>query len=154
MTHPAAATLIPMIQANLGDIRMLSIQLFIEKLIERSRYGDGIDRYRIKNTTTDTFITSLSDFKAAITGPDLDLSYPYGSLEEIRGDRVTGVEVTPLNLEVQFNHHSSEDAFFSTMYDVEKVNKYKFILHMSYMNDSGDDAPAMKIYHIRLVRKT
>lgn len=153
MTHPAATTLVPMIQANLGDIRMLSIQLFIEKLIERTRHGGGVEQYRIKNTLTDTYITSLAEFKAALSAAQLDLSYPYNSTEGMLGDRITGIEVMPLNLEVQFNPHSSSDEFFSRMYDTDSNYRYRFVFHMAYMNDSVDDAPVMKIFHVRLSRK-
>lgn len=144
------ANLVTTLRNNLADDRMYGIQLFIERLLKRTKFGEGIEQYRITNTATNTKITSITEFANAIAEASLSASFPYNG-EGMAADRVVGFEVLLTNLEVQFQPQASEDAFFSKMYDFKNGQKYRFMFHLGYMND-GDDAMPLKVYYIRLYR--
>lgn len=145
------ANLVTAVQANLADDRMYGIQLFIEKLLKRTTYGDGIEQYRMTNLTTAAKITSMADFVAAITTAGTKANFPYTG-EGMQPDRVVGFEVNLTNIEVEFHPLARDDQFFSQMYDFSVKKKFQFMLHMGYMND-GDEVVPLKVYYIRLVRK-
>lgn len=145
------ANLVSAIQANLTDNRMYGVQLFIEKLLKRTTYSPDIVQYRITNLTTNTKITTLAEFSAAITQAGVKASFPYNG-EGMQPDRVVGFEVNLTNIEVEFHPLSKDDAFFSQMYDFSKKTKFQFTFHMGYMSD-GDEVLPLKIYFPRLFRK-
>lgn len=145
------ANLVTVLQANLADDRMYGIQLFIEKLLKRTTYGDGIEQYRITNLNGNVKITSVAAFSAAIAQANVVPVFPYQN-EGMSSDRVVGFDVVLTNLEVEFHSSSRDDAFFSQYYDFDNKKKFQFTLHLGYMND-GDEVLPLKVYYIRLSRK-
>lgn len=134
------------IAQNLTDDRIFSIQAFITRLIERKVYGDGIERYRIKDKVTNTVVTSLDDF---ITKLDVNSIYPdyfyYSS--KMEGDRVHPTVVNLSNFVVTFNEHSQEDDIYLTMFGKGDKN---ILLLINYLSDSDTVLP-MKVFEIRLI---
>lgn len=145
------ANLVTVLQANLVDDRMYGIQLFIEKLLKRATYGDGIEQYRITNLNDGTKITTVAAFSAAIAAANVVPMFPYQN-EGMSSDRVVGFDVLLTNLEVEFNSNSRDDSFFSQYYDFDKKKKFQFTMHLGYMND-GDELLPLKVYYVRLSRK-
>ena len=131
---------------NLDDRRILAIQLFLTDLIERETYGDGIERYRIKNTTTDTYITSLADFIAAIDASQMSMAL-WRHNDAMGGDRTHPTAVTLGNFVVEFSPYSQEDAYYTAQFGSE--NKHILFL-VNYLSD-GDDLLPLKIFTVRLV---
>lgn len=146
------ANLVTILRANLTDDRMYGVQLFIERLLKRTRHGDGIAQYRIVDTTNASDITSLADFSNAIAEANVVPAFPWNG-EGMSSDRVVGFDVLLKNLEVNFHPLSAEDEVFSRQYDFGQMQKYQFMLHVAYMND-GDEVLPLKVYWIRLVRKS
>lgn len=144
------AEIVSTIQANLSDKRMYGIQLFIERLLTRTHYGNGIEQYRVRNKTTNALITNLAGLSAAIAADKITASFPYNG-EGMSSDRVVGFDVTLSNLQVEFSPHADDDAFFSQYYSFDKGQKYGFMFHIAYMND-GDETVPLKVYYVRLVR--
>lgn len=134
------------IVANLNDPRILSIQLFLTELITRNAIaGEGFETYRIKDTSTDTFITTLDELIAAIDANKLFAEYLK------RSDRMTGDRVHPTVVVLtQF-----EVSLINDPYDEWFVNTYgsgkKFIaLYLNYISDADTTLP-VKVYEIKLI---
>lgn len=145
------ANIVTVLQSNLADNRMYGVQLFIENLLKRNKYGDGIEQYRITNLTTAAKITTIAEFSAAIEAASVKPVFPYTN-EGMSSDRVVGFDVYLENIEVEFNSNSTEDSFFSQFFDFDKKKKFKFLMHVGYMND-GDEVVPLKVYYVRLIRK-
>lgn len=143
MQTPAQIT--TLLKANLNDVRMHSTCLFLKDLIERKNPEPGVNRYRIKNIATSTFIESVDAFIAAIDSSFIMQSYPYAG-ERLSGDRVTGFEITPMNLVVEFHKDSGED----DRYHSGPVYLGLVTFYMAYMNDMDNTVP-LKISSVRLV---
>lgn len=140
------ASIKTIIQNNLNDDRIFSIQSFITRLIERKTFGDGIEQYRIKNINTDTYITTLADFISNIDVTKLNAQYYYNS-EKMGGDRVHPFMAYIGNYEVELNKHSEEDSIYFSMFGGN--NKIMFLL--TYISD-GDTVLPIKIIEIKLVK--
>lgn len=138
------AELKSIITNNFNDVRISSIVLFINELIEREKYGGGINQYRIFDTKTNSFITSLNQFITAIDENSLSMRYLYGS-EKMTGDRMHPMVATIGNFVVQLNEYSEEDQEYFKTYG--KATKINFLLN--YLAD-GDTVLPLKIFEVRL----
>lgn len=141
LTNAALATLLT---TNLNDDRLLSIQMYLTKLISRQVYGNGIPQYRIVNETTSTDITSLANFIAAISSTYVKPDYYYSASTGTLGDVIHPSIVILTNFTVTISEFSDEDDFYSTHSGCGR-KRIAFIL--SYMNDSE----ALKISEIKLL---
>ena len=135
------------IVANLGDDRIFSIQAFLTRLIERKVHGDGIAQYRIKDTKTDTFVSSLDDFIAKLDANSLHPDYFYYS-DKMEGDRTHPMAVNLANFEVQLNEHSDEDNIYTQMFGKSPVKN--ILLLINYLSDADSVLP-LKIFEIKLL---
>ena len=135
--------------ANLADERTHSASLFLEKLISRDVYGSGIERYRIKNLTTGTYITTVPEAVSALTVAGITVTYPFASAQ-LLADRITGYNVRVDNLEVTLLPYSDEDELFTELFGSTSTT-YRLQFHMSYLNDN-DPALQVKLCNVRLVR--
>lgn len=136
---------------NLDDPRMLSAALFIQDLLERKAPEVNIPQWRITNAATQTPIKSVAEFITSVDSTKLQVSYPYQG-ERFSGDRVTGYELIPTNIELRFHLYSEEDKQFALKYSFfsECDVVYQFCFYMAYMNDS-DTALPLKISSLRIV---
>lgn len=134
------------ITANFSDDRIFSIQSFISRLIERKRFSDGINQYRIKNINDGTYVTTLADFITKIDDTKLFAEYQYNSAA-MSGDRTHPFVATIGNLEIELNKHSAEDEIYFTMFGQE-AKKIMFILN--YTSDADTVLP-IKILEVKLI---
>jgi hypothetical protein len=134
------------ISANFDDNRIFAIQSFVSNLIERKRFSDGINQFRIKDTNDGTFVTSLANFVSKIDDTKLSVGYHLFT-DVMLGDRVHPMVASIGNLEVELNKHSAEDEIYFTMFG-ENVKKIMFII--SYISD-GDTVLPLKIIEIKLI---
>lgn len=131
---------------NFADIRCTSILLFLRDLVARKVHGGGIEQYRLINTDTDTRITSVDEFIAAIDADKLKMSY-YRFAEKMGGDRVHPFAVIIDNIAVELTPHSDEDAMYVSTYGREAT---RVMFLVNYLSDADPDLP-LKIFEIRLV---
>jgi hypothetical protein len=131
--------------ANLADVRISAISLFINTLISRKQFGGGIEQYRIKNTDTGDYITNLDDFALAVSDTKLTIGYYFHS-DKLGGDRTHPMALTLDNLEVELNQLSGEDALYTVRYG---LNAKRFMFLMNYLSDGDVDLP-IKIFEVRL----
>lgn len=138
--------------ANLNDLRMHGICLFINDLIARQTPEPTVAAYRIYNKATSAFIENITQFKTAIVAEHLKQIAPFSG-ERLSNDRVMGYGVIPTNLELRFNIHSKEDTRFSDHqnYFASYGATYNFQFLMCYMND-GDETVPVKVSSVRLVK--
>ena len=134
---------------NLNEDRIFAIQAFITRLVERKVFGDGIERYRIKDKITGTMVTSLDDFITKLDADSLRPDYFYYS-DKMGGDRIHPTAVNLSNFEVSLDEHSSEDAVYFSMFG--KGNKNILIL-INYLSDADTSLP-LKIFEIRLIKQS
>lgn len=137
-----------MLQTNLRDERMTSSALFINTLIERDQHGSGIERYRIKNTTSGEWVTSIEQFVDEIDAGSIRLEYPYEG-ERLQSDRVTGFLVCLDNFKVEWSFAAKSDKPFASFFDM--TSQVKFMFFICYMNDGDTDVP-LKISSTKLVK--
>jgi len=130
---------------NLNDIRISAITLFINRLIERKVHGGGINQYRIKNKTTDTYITSVSDFILALDENELTYDFNYSG-DKAEADRLRSLIIIPNNFIIELDGHTDEDDLYFSRYG-KTVNRIMFLLN--YMND-GDSVLPIKVFDVRL----
>jgi len=130
---------------NFNDIRISAITLFIKRLMERKAYGDGLNRYRLSNTITNSYITSFSEFTDAIDANRLTYDYNFNG-DKGESDRLSSITVVPENLIVNIDTKSGEDSIFTSRFG-KYANRIMFL--MNHMND-GDTVLPLKIYDIRL----
>jgi len=138
------AALVSLIQANLNDDRMLSIQMFFTRLIDRKVFGSGIKQYRIKNTVTNNYITNLNEFIAAINPLYVKPDYYYYASQTAIGDTIHPAIVILSNMVVELDGCSDDDDIYTT--NVGYGNKTIGLL-LSYMNESE----SLKITNIKLI---
>ena len=134
---------------NLNEDRIFAIQAFITRLVERKVFGDGIERYRIKDKITGTMVTSLDDFITKLDADSLRPDYFYYS-DKMGGDRIHPTAVNLSNFEVHLDEHSFEDAVYFSMFG--KGNKNILIL-INYLSDADTSLP-LKIFEIRLIKQS
>lgn len=133
------------ISNNLTDNRMFSIQLFINNLIARTKFGNGINQYRIKNTTTNTYITNLSEFITNIDETKLRYNY-YFSNEVTESDKVHPFIVSINNYIVELDKDIEEDMVYTNMFG----NNSRIAFLMSYVSD-GDSVLPIKLINVKLI---
>ena len=130
---------------NFADIRISGITLFINKLIDRGDVIEGLERYRIKNLSTGTRITTLDEFIAAIDPDKLTAEY-YRYSDKMTGDRTHPFSVTLDNFSVDLDISMKEDAWFArTAY----TGTYKIMFLVNYTSDYDEGLP-LKIFEIKL----
>lgn len=134
------------LDANFADMRSTAILLFVRDLLERKQHGGGIAQYRVTNNLTNTKITTVDEFIAAIDTASLKMNY-YRSAEKMGGDRIHPFTAVVDNLDVEINDFSDEDSVYSTSYG--KGNK-KVMFLINYLSDA-DGALPLKIFEIKLV---
>lgn len=133
---------------NLNDNRHYGIYLFIMDLIERKSPEPGVNRYRLFNTKTNSFITSYSGFINALSVNDTDASFPYTS-GKVETDRVVGYLLTLKNIQVIFDRRSGDDIdyFFRTTQCELREPYYHLRFGLSYVNEGEP----VKINDVRIV---
>lgn len=138
--------------ANLNDLRMHGICLYINDLITRQTPESTVPAYRIYNKANNSFIENITQFKTAIVASQLKQIAPFLG-ERLSNDRVMGFNVVPTNLELVFSIHSKEDVRFSDQqnYFSDYGAVYNFQFFMCYMND-GDEIVPVKVSSVRLVK--
>lgn len=134
--------------SNFADQRMAAISFYINRLLSRVNYGGGIEQYRIKNTVTNTYITSFSDFITAISEDHLVADYVYAT-EAHSVDKTHPFQVTLTNLKVELTKFSNEDNYYTNMYG-NKPEGYMLVLTVNYLSDADDVLP-LKIINVKLV---
>lgn len=134
------------IENNFNDDRVFAIQSFVANLIERKVFSDGINRYRIKDTNDNTYVTSLDDFITKIDVTKLKIGYHFAS-EKMTGDRIHPFFVTINNLEVQPNDYATEDIEYFNMFG---GNKKKIMFLLNYISDYDTILP-IKIFEVKLI---
>lgn len=141
------ANIAAIIKANFADDRIFSAPLFVSKLLARQVNGGGIPQYRMTNKTTGQLITTEAQYLAALDAEDFMINYPFDS-EAQSTDRVTGFYVTVKNIEIRFNTHSQEDAFFARFLDFghHPDRVYGIQMYLGYMNDGDAVLPIKLIY--------
>ena len=148
LTKAQVATII---KNNLQDIRLFATHLYINNVIERPTYGNGIERYRIKDTVTDTFVTDYTGFVNSVNGDNIRVEYPYNG-ERLSGDRCTGFLVTTTNLKAVFTNKARSDDYFSNFLNYSEGGSkgHNFQFYVAYMND-GDEVLPLKISWVKIV---
>lgn len=132
---------------NLADLRLQAINLFINKLIKRETDEVSIPIYRLKNTNTNTDITSLAEFYSAIDENNLVMNYNFN--QKIDPDSyIHGFIVVLKNIKVSFDRSSQNDIGWIEHYGAQ-VNNLCFSLR--YMNDADPILP-LKITDVWLVK--
>ena len=130
---------------SLNSDYALVINLFLEGLIERKVFGDGLEQYRVYDKNADKFITSKDELIAAISEDRIE----YGEVKEsgnTSGEYIIPVYVIPTNLSVTLNRHSNEDyRYLSKFGDSSAICFY-----MTYMNDLDTTFP-LKVFNVKLV---
>ena len=134
------------IAANLDDNRILAIQLFLTDLIEREKFGGGVERYRIKNTLTDQYVTSLTEFKNQVDPGSIKMSM-YQHTDRMAGDRTNPTVVVLQNFVVELTPHSKEDSYYTGSYG---SGEKKIMFLVNYISD-GDEVLPLKIFSVRLI---
>lgn len=132
---------------NLNHTYMYSFQLFLTRLISRNVHGGGINQYRIKNLTTDTYITTLDEFIAAIDHNSLSLSYDFFNNYGRSIESPHPFFVTLDNFKVELTKYSDEDDVYFELYG-DKVKTIMFI--MNYLCDLDNLLP-LKIIDVKLI---
>lgn len=138
------AALVTLLNTNLNDDRMLSIQMYFTRLIDRKVFGSGINQYRIKNTVTGLYITSLADFIAAIDPLYIKPDYYYYATQTTIGDTIHPAIVILTNMVVELIAYSDEDDIYTT--NVGYGDKTIGLI-LSYMNESEP----LKITDVKLL---
>lgn len=131
---------------NFADMRSTAILLFVRDLLERRKHGGGIEQYRLTNKLTNTKITTVDEFIAAIDVDSLKMSY-YRFADKMSGDRTHPFAVTVENIEVEFLKFSEEDAAYTSTYGVT-ASRVRFLIN--YLSDADPDLP-LKVFEIKLV---
>lgn len=143
MLNQAAVNAI--LAANFSDDRIYAIQSFITDLIERKKYGGGVNQYRIKNTNDGTYITDLAGFVSNIDPTKLEAKYNYLN-DKLSGDRTHPFTVTIGNYIVELSDLTTEDEIYTEMFGNDK-KVIKFFLN--YLAD-GDTVLPIKIFQVKL----
>lgn len=138
------AAIVTLLETNFNDDRLLSIQMYFTRLIERKVFGSGINQYRIKNTVTGTYITNLTEFIAAIDPLYIKPDYYYYATQTAIGDTIHPAIIVLTNLVVELSPYSDEDDIYTTNVGFE--DKHIGLL-LSYMNESEP----LKITDIKLL---
>lgn len=132
--------------ANMSDIRILSIQLYLTELIEREKHGDGMEQYRIVNTNTGDRVTSLTDLVNQIDPDKLHMAH-YAHTDRMAGDRTNPTVVILNNFKVELSAHSKEDSMYTSIYG---AGDKRIMFLVNYISD-GDEVLPLKIFSVRLV---
>jgi len=138
------AALKDIIVENFNDIRMTSIVLFVNALIERKAHGGGVNQYRLKNKLTGTYITSVEQFLTAIDANSLKMDY-YRYSDKMTGDRVHPISVVLDNIEVELQKFADEDAYYFAQYG----ESTRLMMLINYVSD-GDTVLPLKVFEIKL----
>ena len=133
---------------NLESIKTYGAQVKVRDLIERGIDDPNISNFRVFDTTTDSHVTSLDDFKNKI---DADMI-----MEDFHrtGNSNYGVfngcsfTVTLGNFVVDINEHTSKDQWYAMTYGVG-FRRIQFTLN--YLNDADDIQP-LKVQEVKLVK--
>lgn len=137
------AQLVTLLATNLNDDRMLSIQAYLTRIIDRKVYGSGIPQYRVLNTVTGAYITSLDMFINAIHPDHISVDYYRRTTQTTVGDVIHPALVLLEQFVVEILEYSDEDDIYSSVVGVG-TRGIAFIL--SYMNESEP----LKISDIKL----
>lgn len=136
---------------NLQDDRLFAIQAYLEALIERRTYGGGINQYRIKDSVTNSYITSLSDFISKLDANSLFYSYDY-NCRMIDVDKTHPFILSPGNFIVELDPNSGEDSLYTSKFGegLGQTYRYNIFFYINYLADIDTTLP-LKITDVRLV---
>lgn len=146
--------------ANFNDDRIGAIQLFVERLLVRKNHGGGVDQYRLFNTVSNSYITSMAQFinaiQTSIATNDLSMSYDYYTSLHT-GDRTHPMVVSLQNVEVRVDKNGDEtDRWLLQTYGNssrkkdENVYLKTLCFSINYLSDADDTLP-LKIYEVKLM---
>lgn len=130
---------------NLRSPRQYGLQLFLTELLERGNYGGGIERYRVKNTVTGAYVTTLEELIAALDAEQLR-PRPMFNAPKLTGDRVHPAVVVVENLSVELLSYCEDDADFLQL---SGSGTKKLYLYVNYVSDDDTVLP-LKIYTVKL----
>lgn len=129
---------------NLNDIRITSIALFLQELIERKDPIEEQYRYRVYDNVAKRYITSVDDFKNSIDPDSLKLAYFYNS-DKMTGDRVHPLIANVGNFSIKLEKFIPEDNKYFEFFG--PVTRISFLIN--YLSDGDADLP-LKIFEVRL----
>jgi len=138
--------IVTIIQNNLNHDSMYPIQLYLTKLIERENYGNGIERYRIYNSLTNSYITSLNDFISKITASEIE---PYIDFSLKNENYTQSVNIKLKNFIVDLNKYSLDDEDLIITFGKELSKQIVFV--MSNSNSTFINSLPLVIYEVKLV---
>ena len=136
--------LVSLIQTNLNDDRMLSIQMYFTRLISRNVFGSGVSQYRVKNTVTGNYVTSLVELIYSIDPAYVKPDYYYYASQATVGDVVHPAIVILTNFIVEFNIYSDDDDVYTSNFG---HGNRRIGLILSYMNESEP----LKISNVKII---
>ncbi len=131
---------------NINDPRIFAAYDFLDKLHYRQTPLDGISPYRIYDTNSNSYITSMSALLSAINTADIE----YGFTFNHKFDPSVAVPIYVLikSLEVRLHPYCAEDIIFISRFGEEQKKYIRFELR--YLNDT-DSALPLKIVNFSLV---
>lgn len=141
--------LVTLLSDNLTSSKVLSAQAFLDSLIERQKYDVSIPQYRIKDSVTNTRVTSVSDFISKLSTTDLKYSYDYNAKFEL--DKMGPLLLFPTNFTVELIKNCEEDSLYFGKFGsgLNSDGNMQLIFVMNYLADTDDVLP-LKIITIRL----
>lgn len=141
--------LVDLIVANLDSNFCFPAIAFLDSLIERQKYDANIPRYRIKDSVTNTRVTSVADFEDKLTIADIKYSYDYNA--KFEPDKMGPLLLYPTNFTVELIEGCEEDSlYFSKFGSGSNLDgKMQLIFVLNYLNDADNSLP-LKLIAIRL----
>lgn len=137
------------ISDNLEDIRIVSIQLFLEKLLVRTKFVTGTSQYRLTKKSDGTPITTIAEFEAAIDANSL-IMRPMMNTEKMSGDRVRPFEVIIDNIVVTLDTTLyPEDEFWTRLFG---NNSNRILFVVNYVSDADAVLP-LKLLDMKLINE-
>jgi hypothetical protein len=135
---------------NLNDDRIFFAQAFLEALIAREKYDSNINQYRIKDSLTNSYVTSLSDFITKLNANSLKYGYDY-KCKSLDVDKTNPFILIPSNFTVELSIHSEEDSLYFGLYGKGQNNngQMKINFYVNYLADTDPTLP-LKVTNIRL----
>lgn len=132
---------------NLAHMKAQAINLFIKKLLKRDTLNSSIDIHRVKNTVTNTNITTMDEFYAAIDENHLVQNYNFN--QSIDPDCfIHGFVVILKNIVVTLDKNSPDDIGWISKYGPDVTN---LCFSLRYLND-GDEVIPLRITDVWLVK--
>jgi hypothetical protein len=131
--------LVNMINTNLTDDRLYSVQLYLD-ILASGRIG------RVKDVATNTVLTDLASLSLAITPADIKVGYNHAGISS-SNQMTPSILVTMSNIEIELLPNVKEDTVYTNRVGAG-IRNLQFV--MGYLSD-GDTALPLKIIRVNLV---